>query len=116
MARPEFRENAQRPTPNIQCPMNATKIARTFENRNSRVGRWALDVECRPLNAGCSQRMTNDEPHRACVRHSSFCYHQITADDALLPRSFAFLDEWREEVDRNRQEGGGVVLAGNLAH
>jgi len=46
--------NAQRPTPNAQRPLNAAKIARTFEERSPRieswklgVGRWVLGVECR---------------------------------------------------------------------
>src|SRR5437867_2312131 len=43
--------NSERPTPNAQRPLNAAKIARTFENRSPRIGRWALDVGRWALNA-----------------------------------------------------------------
>src|SRR5260370_36870207 len=43
--------NSERPTPNAQRPLNAAKIARTFDNRSPRIGRWALGVGRRTLNA-----------------------------------------------------------------
>src|SRR5438876_689699 len=57
--------------------------------------------------------MTNDEPRRACVRHSSFVisYHQITADDALVDgtsrrrRSAAGPDVLPGGADRTLSEG-----------
>ena len=37
---------------NTQRPLNAAKIARTFENRSPRIGRWVLGVGRWALNAG----------------------------------------------------------------
>src|SRR2546430_14021484 len=85
--------NAQRPTPNAQRPLDAAKVARTFENRSPRIGRWTLGVGHWALNAGWFRafKIPNVNPPTirsgTCkqprgffvIRHSSFVIRPLPA-------------------------------------